>query len=123
MTNILYVDDEAEIREIATLSLSLDPTFHVRSCATGEEALQVVADWIPDLIMLDVVMPEMDGPTTLAHLRETSNGGEAPVIFLTARAGPDDVERLLSLGAIGVIAKPFNPRTLALTVKSYLQDT
>ena len=69
MTKILYVDDEPDIREIAVLSLQRDPSFDVRPCGSGREALEAVKEWRPDLVMLDVVMPDMDGPAILARLR------------------------------------------------------
>jgi CheY-like chemotaxis protein len=123
MSKILYVDDEPDIREIAVLSMGLDPSLDVRSCGSGQEALEILGSWRPDLVMLDVMMPDMDGPATLARLRETENGRDVPVVFITARSQPQDVDRFLGLGAVGVIAKPFNPRTLAATVKSHLQST
>jgi CheY-like chemotaxis protein len=122
MSKILYVDDEADIREIATLSLGLEPGFEIRSCGSGEEALQIFEEWRPDLVMLDVMMPDLDGPETLARLRSTPGGEAVPVIFITARAQQQQVDRFIALGAIGVIPKPFNPMTLAATVKVYLQS-
>ncbi len=116
---VLYVDDEPDIREIATLSLELDPALQVRSCASGAEALQVAAEWQPDLILLDVMMPSMDGPTTLTKLREQA-AREIPIVFITAKTQLAEVERLMALGAIGVIAKPFDPVGLAKQAKEYL---
>lgn len=117
---ILYVDDEADIREVASLSLELDPDFEVKTCASGFEALQVAPAWRPDLIMLDVMMPEMDGPTTLARLRLHPETETTPVVFITARTQAYEVEAFRALGAVGVIAKPFDPMTLADNVRSYL---
>jgi CheY-like chemotaxis protein len=116
---ILYVDDEPDIREVVEISLSLDPAFVVRSCASGAEALAVTADWIPDLILLDVIMPEMDGPTTFARLGARPRTADVPVVFMTARAQASELQRLLALGAAGVIAKPFDPMTLAALVRRY----
>jgi CheY-like chemotaxis protein len=122
MHKILYVDDEPGMREIATLALEREPTFEVRACASGAEALDSLDEWRPDLVMLDVVMPDMDGPATLARMRATECGRHMPVVFITARSRPEDVEQLVALGAAGVIAKPFNPRTLADDVKAYLRQ-
>ena len=117
---ILYVDDEPDIREIACLSLGLDPEFEVRDCASGAEALEAIAGWKPDLIMLDVMMPGMDGPATFERIRRTSVNASVPIVFITARTQDKDVARLRSLGAAGVIQKPFDPMTLASTVRSFL---
>jgi two-component system OmpR family response regulator len=116
---ILYVDDEPDIREVVEISLGLDPAFAVRSCASGADALAATADWTPDLVLLDVIMPEMDGPTTLARLRARSRTATVPVVFMTARAQASERDRLLALGAAGVIAKPFDPMTLAALVRRY----
>src|SRR5258708_6985738 len=83
---ILYVDDEPDIRDVVEISLGLDPAFSVRSCASGAEAIAAAAEWIPDLILLDVMMPDMDGPTTLARLRERARTANVRVVFMTACA-------------------------------------
>ena len=116
---VLHVDDEPDIREIVELSLGLDPDLSVRSCASGSEALAATSDWPPDLILLDVMMPGMDGPATLARLRGASRTADIPVVFMTARAQARELEHFRSLGAIGVIAKPFDPLTLAGMVRQY----
>jgi two-component system OmpR family response regulator len=121
MIRILHVDDEPDIREVVELSLGLDPDFTVRSCGSGKEALAVAAEWQPDFILLDVMMPVMDGPATLVQLRENAETVSIPVIFMTARAQAREVDRFRSLGAVGVIPKPFDPMTLAASVRSYVQ--
>jgi CheY-like chemotaxis protein len=118
---ILDVDDEPDIREVVDMSLGLNPDFEVRSCASGVEALVTAAEWQPFLILLDVMMPSMDGPTTLTHLRKNPATADIPVVFMTARAQAREVERFISLGAQGVIPKPFDPMTLAFQVRSHLQ--
>lgn len=120
MTRILYVDDEPDIREIAELSLSLDPDFEVRTAASGAEALATIAQWHPDLVLLDVMMPGMDGPAVLAHLRGNPNTKFLPVAFVTARAQKSEIQDFTTLDAVGVIAKPFDPVTLAAQVKDLL---
>lgn len=119
--HILSVDDDPYIREVAEISLGLDPDFEVRSCATGMEALAIAATWTPFVILLDAVMPGMDGPTTLRHLRENPATADVPVLFMTARTRSADVAHFISLGARGVISKPFDPMTLALQVRQHLQ--
>jgi two-component system, OmpR family, response regulator len=117
---VLYVDDEPDIREVAALSLQLDPLIEVRPAASGAEALQVFArgDWTPDVVLLDVMMPGMDGPGVLGALRET--GVETPVVFITARAQSHERGRLMDLGALGVISKPFDPMSLAKDLRAVL---
>jgi len=92
------------------------------SCASGAEALAVATDWTPDLILCDVMMPEMDGPATLARLRENRNTAQIPVVFMTAFCQAAEIERLNSLGGFAVIAKPFDPKTLAATVRGHLHS-
>jgi CheY-like chemotaxis protein len=118
---ILHVDDEPDIREIVELSLTMDPTFIVRSCASGGDALATVADWPPDLILCDVMMPKMDGPQTLIRLRENPKTANIPLVFMTARAQSRELAHFKSLGATGVIAKPFDPMTLATSVRTQLR--
>jgi CheY-like chemotaxis protein len=120
MTRILYVDDEADIREVAQLALEFEPGFEVRSCASGAEALEVAPGWRPDLILLDVMMPVMDGPAVLARLRQLPETAAVPVVFITARTQQQEVAQLRALGAEGVIAKPFDPMALAGQVREYL---
>ncbi len=120
-TRILHVDDEPDIREIVDLSLSLNPGFEVRACGSGAEALAAAADWSPELILLDVMMPRMDGPTTLSNLRKNPQTSDIPVVFMTARAQTREVEQFIALGAQGVISKPFDPMTLAVVVRDHLQ--
>lgn len=120
---VLYVDDEADIREVAAMSLELDARLDVRTCASGSEALQVAPDWKPDLILLDVMMPGIDGPKTLAGLKADARTADVPVVFITARTQSYEIERFLSLGAIGVIAKPFDPMALAGQARQYLKGS
>ena len=116
---ILHVDDEPDIRELVEMSLGLDPELSVKSCCCGSDAIAEAAISPPDIILMDVMMPVMDGPETLRRLREA--GSEVPVVFMTARAQARELAHFLSLGAAGVIAKPFDPMTLAGTVKQYLE--
>jgi CheY-like chemotaxis protein len=117
---ILVVDDEPDIREVVDVSLGLDREFNMRACASGADALVMAAEWSPTLILLDVMMPLMDGPATLANLRKNPRTAHIPVLFLTARTQTDEIAQYLSLGAQGVLSKPFNPMTLAASVRSYL---
>ena len=121
MIRILYVDDEADLREIAVMSLELDPEIQVRTAASGAEALEQAKQWQPALILLDVMMPGMDGPTTLAALRADPDTSEIPAAFITAKTHPRHVTDLKALGARAVLAKPFDPMSLAANVRTLLQ--
>lgn len=116
---VLHVDDDSDIREVVEISLGLDPEFVTRGCGSGQEALAVAADWPPDIILLDVMMPGMDGPATLARLRDNTRTAKIPIVFMTARAQTRELELFRSLGAVGSIPKPFDPMTLAASVRSY----
>ena len=118
---ILHVDDESDIRDIVDLSLGLNPDFLVRACGSGAEAVKAAAEWSPYLILLDVMMPGMDGPATLAQLRKNPQTSTIPVVFMTARAQAREIDRFLALGAQGVISKPFDPMTLAAEVEDQLR--
>jgi CheY-like chemotaxis protein len=109
---ILLVDDAEDIRRIAHLSLEGLGRFPTALAASAAEALAMAASDPPDLIVMDVLMPDMDGPTALAALRRDPALRAIPVVFMTARAQPADEARYLALGAIGVIRKPFDPMTL-----------
>jgi CheY-like chemotaxis protein len=118
---ILHVDDEPDIREIVGMALGLNADFEVRSCACGADAVATAAEWFPSLILLDVMMPGMDGPTTLTHLRQDPRTTDIPILFMSARAQAREVQQFISLGAQGVISKPFDPMTLAFKVRAHLQ--
>lgn len=118
---LLYVDDEPNVRELAALALGLDPELEVKTCASGEEALEVAEKWAPDLIMLDYMMPHMDGAATLLRLREKNETAATPIVFVTSRSKPNEIEEMLELGAAAVIAKPFDPMSLASSARQYLR--
>jgi CheY-like chemotaxis protein len=119
---ILYVDDEPDIRELVEISLGLDSRHDVRTASGGVEALAIAGEWMPDLILIDVMMPEMDGPATLEQLRAREDTANIPVVFMTARTQKYEIERFRGLGAAGVIAKPFDPMTLADSVRQYIPE-
>jgi two-component system OmpR family response regulator len=116
----LVIDDEADIRAIARLSLARVGNMDVVEAAGGEEGLRMAAAEGPDVILLDMMMPGMDGPTTFAALRAAAATAQIPVIFLTAKAMRSEVERLTAMGARGVLTKPFDPMTLAAQVRAIL---
>lgn len=108
----MYVDDEPDIREIVELSLGLVAGIRIQTCDSGEQALQLLPEIKPDLLLLDVMMPGLDGPSTLQRLRQLPGFESLPVVFMTAKAMPGEVARFRDLGAVAVIAKPFDPMQL-----------
>lgn len=120
---LMHVDDEPDIREVAAISLQLDPDIQLISAPSGQDALdQLAAGTRPDVILLDVMMPSLDGPGVLSRLKQTEATSDIPVIFMTARAQSNEVDRLRALGAIGVIIKPFDPMSLAGQVRDLLAE-
>lgn len=117
LERILYVEDEPDIQAVAKLALEMVGGYKVLICSGGQEALDKVGDYAPDLILLDVMMPGMDGPTTLKNLLANPATAMIPVIFLTAKVQPTEVAQYQALGALNVIAKPFDPMTLAAQVR------
>ncbi|WNG19573.1 response regulator [Cystobacter fuscus] len=120
---VLLVDDEDDIRTIGQVSLSRVGGWQTVLASSGADALLKAAAERPDLILLDVMMPGMDGPTTLARLRAQEATAATPVIFMTAKIQKQEVARYLELGAVGVIGKPFNPLTLPADIKKLLPST
>ena len=116
---LLYVEDEADIREIAEFALE-DEGFDILFCESGERALEQANDFQPEVILLDVMMPGMDGPTTLKNLREIPGLQTTPVIFLTAKVQPNEIQDFIAMGAVDVIPKPFDPMTLAEQIHNIL---
>lgn len=116
--SILYVDDEPDIRLIVEMALNLHPRLSTETASSGEEALgRVIGEgWRPDLIMVDVMMPGLTGPDVLAALRADPDTVHIPVIFVTARARPPDIDAYIAQGAKAVIVKPFDPMSLATQV-------
>ena len=118
LQRILYVEDEPDIQEIARLALELTGGFEVEVCDSGQDALGLAESFRPDLILLDVMMPGMDGPATLSALRRTGYGSKIPVIFMTAKVQPQEVEGYRDLGVLDVIPKPFDPMTLTRRIQN-----
>ncbi|GGE80315.1 response regulator [Sphingomonas prati] len=120
--HVLHVEDDPDIRMIAGMALSLDAQIDVRSADSGSAALTLLrgGEWRPDLLLLDMMMPEMDGTGLVEQVRQIDGLAEVPVVFLTARAQPDDVERYRVAGSLGLIVKPFDPLTLAAKLRGLL---
>jgi CheY-like chemotaxis protein len=112
LRSIAYVDDEPDLREVVQLALSLTTGAAIQCYASGAQALSQLPALRPDLVLLDVMMPEMDGPEVIRQMQANPLLESIPVIFMTAKALPDEIAHFRALGAIGVIAKPFDPTRL-----------
>jgi CheY-like chemotaxis protein len=117
---LLVIDDEDDIREVAKLSLQLTEGWTVMTANGGSAGTALALSMEPDAILLDVMMPEMDGPTTLRALQQEGATKSVPVIFLTAKVQAADRQKLMQLGVRGIIAKPFDPLTLGQQIKDVL---
>ena len=117
---ILLVDDEEDTRSIGSMSLSLLGGNEVIEADCGQVALEKAFSEKPDVILLDVMMPGMDGPTTLGHLLSNDQTKHIPIIFLTAKAMSSEIDRLKRLGARGVVTKPYDPTTLTSQIMTIL---
>jgi CheY-like chemotaxis protein len=117
---VMLVDDEEDIRTIGQLSLGRVGGWQTVMAASGAEALTKAAAEQPDLILLDVMMPELDGPTTFGLLRAQEATARIPIIFMTAKVQKHEVARYLELGAVGVIHKPFDPMMLPSEIRRLL---
>jgi CheY-like chemotaxis protein len=112
LKSILYVEDDLHVRTTATLVMEVIGKFEVRECSSGREALAAARDFHPDLILLDVLMPELDGVNTLAMLRRMPHLADVPALFVTGLTSEADIARYMDAGAIGVIPKPVMPMRL-----------
>lgn len=121
LQRILYVEDEADIRRVATMALESLGGLKVFVCSSGAEAIMVAAQNAVDMVLLDVMMPQLDGPTTLQRLRELPSMAVTPAVFMTAKIQSDEIAYLKSLGAVDVIGKPFDALTLADTLRAIWQ--
>ena len=117
LKKILYVEDEVDIQKVVKMALEMIGGFEVMVCSSGREALEKAPDFTPDLCLLDVMMPGMDGPATLKALREIDSFSDIPFAFLTAKVQGEEIARFKALGALDVIIKPFDPMTLPDQVK------
>ena len=117
LNRILYVEDEPDIRFVAQMALQAVGGFTVIACACGQDALNAAPDARADVLLLDVMMPGMDGPSTLKALRESPATANTPVIFMTAKVQVAEVAMYKALGALEVIPKPFDPMELAAQIQ------
>ena len=118
LTRITYVEDEPDIRVVAQIALAELGGFTVDTCGSGAEALERAPAFNPDMILLDVMMPVMDGIATFHALQADPRLAKAPVVFMTARVQSHEVESYKAIGIKGVIPKPFDPLTLADQIRA-----
>jgi len=117
---LLLVDDDELLREVAQVSLETVGGWEVRTAGSGAEALELALRERPDAVLLDVMMPGMDGPSTVVELRRQQATRDIPIIFLTAKVGGEGHEQWDHLGLVGVIPKPFDPMSLSTEVARLL---
>lgn len=118
LQKVLMVEDDLDIQVIGRLALETVGGLMVETCSSGQDCLKVAPQFRPDLILLDVMMPGMDGPSTLKALKNDPGLANIPIVFMTAKVQIHEVETYKSMGAVAVIAKPFDPMTLANQVQS-----
>jgi len=117
---ILLIDDEADIHKITEVGLMMEAGWELITADSSDKGLKLVFSEQPDVVLLDVMMPDRDGVATLQLIQQSTNAQNIPVIFMTAKAQAADRRRLYALGAKGVITKPFDPMTLASQISSFL---
>jgi len=122
LQRILYVEDDPDIRKIVSMSLEMVGEYTVAACESCADALRVVDDFAPDLLLLDVMMPEVDGPSTLQRLRGRESATDAPAVFITAKVQARDMAHYRQQGVLDVIVKPFDPMALSERVAEIWQQ-
>ncbi|WP_027873023.1 response regulator [Spongiibacter marinus] len=122
LERVLYIEDEEDIRIVADIALKTIGGLDTRCCASGPEGLAALETFPAQLILLDVMMPGMDGPSVLSEIRNNEQYQNTPVVFITAKVQADEVDQLLSLGANAVISKPFEPMDMAQKLRDIWED-
>jgi len=123
LKKILYAEDEPDVQTVVELTIEAMSNFQLKICGNGKILLECVDEYNPDLILLDVMMPEMDGPTTFKNLRLNEKTKDIPVIFMTAKAQIHEVDIFKEMGALGVITKPFDPMDLCNQIQEIWEST
>lgn len=122
LQKILFIEDEPDIQTVAELALVNVGGFTIKICSSGQQALDVAEEFAPELILSDVMMPGMDGPATILALRKINGLAQTPVIFMTAKVQPQEITQLISYGALGVIAKPFDPMNISNEIRDLWEN-
>jgi CheY-like chemotaxis protein len=120
MRRILIIDDEDDIREVAALSLEATAGWNILTASSGAAGIEIAAAEQPDAILMDVMMPGVDGPTTFGHMQQNAAISHIPVLLLTAKVQGVDQRRFAGLGLAGILFKPFDPLTLAQQISDVL---
>ena len=123
LEKILYVEDDEFIAEVTIMTLEDLGGFDVKHCASGKDALATLPDYKPQLVLMDVMMPGMDGPETMETMRKMPDGEAIPIIFMTAKAQTHEQKTYMDMGALGVIVKPFDPVKLCKTIEDIWQKS
>ena len=118
LKKILYAEDEEDIRDIAKIALEDIGGFQIEYCVNGKDVIKKIENFKPDLLLLDVMMPEMDGPMTMQEVHKKPGFENIPIVFMTAKIQPSELANYKSSGAIDVITKPFDPMLLAETLNN-----
>ncbi len=123
LIKVLHVEDDTDIRDITQMALSITGDYDLLQCSSGEDALNQVEQFKPDVLLIDLMMPGMNGPQTLNRMRQIPSLSKVPAIFMTARAQSSDIENMYEQGAAAVICKPFDPISLGDQIKAVLKQT
>lgn len=118
LERLMYIEDEPDIRLVAEIALAQVAGFNVKICKDGNEGLAFINDFKPQLVLLDVMMPGMDGPQILNKIKALDEFKQIPIVFITAKAQAEEIAKLKKLGAESVITKPFNPMTLGDNIRT-----
>lgn len=121
LKRVLLAEDDRDIQVVARMALKMGGVEEVFVANDGQECLSLVQKARPDLILLDVMMPRLDGYATCELLKQDPNANQIPVIFLTAKAQEVDIKKGLALGGIGYLTKPFDPTTLCQHIRSIME--
>ncbi len=116
LVDILYVEDDADIRKTTEMALTMQGRFQVVSCGSGEEALEIAKSASVQMVLLDVMMPGLNGIELFKRLRKLENYKKTPIAFITAKVQPSEIDAYMQMGAIGIIAKPYEPIALPATL-------
>lgn len=122
LRRIMHIEDDPSIQDVARVALEIVGKFEVCTCSSGQEALLRFAGFDPQLVLLDVMMPGMDGPTTLKQLQQQFDLSKVPVVFMTAKVQASEVESYTALGARDLVVKPFDPMTLSSQIRQIWLD-
>ncbi len=117
LKRILYAEDDPDIQQVTELALEAVGGFTLKTCSTGLEAVAEIEAFAPQLLLFDVMMPDMDGPSALKRIREIAAYRSIPAVFMTAKVQQEEIRQYLQMGAADVIVKPFDPMTLASQIQ------